>query len=441
MRLLLCLTAFLVLLAGCDRPVVDLAPPRVEVVSPSDLNVVQTEPVLDLALRAEVFGDIDSVTVNGLATAFDADQNVYRITVSLLRGLNVLPVDVFDLDGLRGSDTLYVLHASLQSVSSVVSGSPTPRAGAAASTIPSGAIFLSGGANTDGEAIAEGIRISTSTGGVLSFGTVPLNQARVGHSSSVLPDGRVLLVGGAQSEAPLTLTGSAEVIDVETGAASPVPIATEQGGGLQISRTGHAARLITIDDIPILTLYGGVNAQNVPLNTIDVYRWDDGTLTQLSPPGGLSGNTFPAYALPAEVPIGARGLSEASGIVFGLPARSGDASAFSFDWLPPSGQRLPFDLVGSPISPLSTPRAAAAAVFSEGIVLVSGGTAADGTALDTFEAYVPSVDRTFRFPDSVRLRVPRFDHTATLLSGGRILIVGGRNSSGTALFAIEAFQL
>ncbi|MEO0556700.1 MAG: kelch repeat-containing protein [Bacteroidota bacterium] len=439
MHRFLCLPALLVLIAGCDRPVVDLAPPRVEVVFPQDLSVVQTDPLLDLAIRAEVFGDIDSVAVGGRATTFDNGRNVYEVTLSLVSGINVLPVEIYDVDGLRGTDTLFVLQAAPQPVSPPVSGSPSARAGAAASSLPSGDVFLSGGISRTGTAIGTGTRISV-TGDVLGFSDVPLNEARSGHSSTVLPDGRVLLLGGARAEVPLQLAETAEAIDLETETSTTFPIVTEQGTVTSISRTGHTARLLTIDGVLVIYLYGGVNALGIPLSTVDVLRVDsnDG-LTLISPPGGAG--SFPAFALPTQAPIGSRGTSLGSAVVFGLPQLDGDPTAFTFDWLEPSGLRFPLDLAARTAAPLSTPRTSAATVFVNGLVFISGGLTADGTTLNTFEVYAPSVNRTFRFPDSVRLRVPRSDHTATLLPGGRILIAGGRTTSGDALFAIEAFQL
>lgn len=438
MRSLLCFAALL-LVVGCDRPVVDLAPPRVDVIVPEDLSVVQTEPLLDLAIRAEVFGTIDSLTVGGRPATFNGSFNAYQITVSLFPGLNVFPVDVFDADGLRGSDTLHVFHADLRTASAPVSGTPPARAGGAASSLPSGDILLTGGTGSSGQAAAEGTRIELRSG-VLRFSDVPIRDARTGHSSTVLPDGRVLLLGGAQTEVPLTLTGSAELVDPASSTSEAVPVVTETGTRTSIARARHVAEILTLDGVTVLTLFGGVDSRGAPLRTADVYRWDEGTLTQLSPPGGISGG-FPAYAAPVLARIGARGVSEGSAVVFGLPEATDGETAYSFDWLAPSSPGFPFVLAGRPIAPLSTPRENAAAVFLDGFVLVSGGTAADGTTLDTFEVYVPSVNRTFRFPDSIRLRIPRADHTATLLPGGRILIVGGRNVSGGSLSAIEAFQL
>ena len=428
-------------LAGCDRPVVDLAGPRIEVVQPADLGVVQPGATLDLAFRADVFGDLDSVRVGGRRAAFDPNRTLYEIEVPLFGGLNVLPVDVYDATGLRGSDTLYVVRASLEPLTAPVSGTTGPAAGAAATALPSGDVLVSGGAGASGQARAVAARLS-EVGGVLAFDAVPLLDPRAAHSATALPDGRVLLIGGARTvaPAPLALVGTVEAVDAETGEAEPVAVVDQEGVAVAINRAGHEATVLTLDGITVIYLYGGVNAQGVPLGTFDIFRWDGATLTRLSPPGGTSGG-FPAFAAPTLVRTGAQGAAEGSAVVLGLEEASNGLSAVALDWLAPTGTRYPFDLEGRTVRPLAVPRAETAGVFTEGFVLVAGGRAADGTTLDTFEAYVPSINRTFRFPEATRLATPRRDHSATLFPDGRILIVGGRDASGAPVSSVEVFRL
>ena len=429
-------------LAACDRPVVDLAGPRVEVVRPASLDVVQAGPTLDLALRADVFGTIDSVTVNRQRMDFDGGLSIYQADVALSPGLNVLAVDFYADAERLGTDTLYAFRASLDPVTIPVSGSPAPVAGAALSTLDDGDALLSGGASSSGTARATGTRISLA-GGVLSYGSIELATARAQHSSTLLPDGRVLLLGGVSADAPgeRQLVGSAEVVDPETNTSSLVPVVDRDGAPVSIGRAGHVARGLVVDGIFAVYLYGGIDDRSAALNTFDVFRWDDGTLVRLSPQFGIGDAGFPAYPEPVMVSVTPFGVPEASGVVFGRSADEEAPTALRFDWLPATSPTYPFDLEARRATSLVAPRSGAAAVATEGFALVSGGTLANGTVAGTFEAYVASADRSFRFADTIGLRTPRTDHSATLLPGNRILIVGGRDAAGTALFSPEAFQL
>ena len=432
----------LLALAACDRPLVDRAGPRVEVVRPASLDVVQAGAVLDLALRADVFGTIDSVTVNRQRMRFDGGLSAYQADVALSPGLNVLAVDVYADAERLGSDTLYAFRAALAPVTIPVSGSPAPVADAAVSALDAGDVLLSGGAGADGTARASATRISV-VGGVLRYDRVALATARAQHSSTLLPDGRVLLVGGVASDAPgaRQLAGGAEVVDLGANTSAPVPVVDREGAPVSIERAGHAARGLAVDGVFVLYLYGGLDDRNAPSNTFDVFRWDDGTLVRLSPPLGTGGGSFPAFPAPVIASVTPRGVAEASSVVFGRSADAEAPTALRFDWLAATSPTYPFDLEARGAAPLAAPRSGAAAVATDGFALVSGGTLANGTVTGTFEAYVPSVDRTFRFDGAAGLRTPRTDHSATLLPDGRILIVGGRDATGAPLFSPEAFQL
>ena len=90
--------------------------------------------------------------------------------------------------------------------------------------------------------------------------------------------------------------------------------------------------------------------------------------------------------------------------------------------------------IWSPAAPMLTARAYhTATTLSDGRVLVVGGIGSDGVVLATAEAYTPSTD-VWAAVDAYQLAVQR--HTATLLATGRVLVCGGisTNVPGTGTY-------
>jgi RHS repeat-associated protein len=80
-----------------------------------------------------------------------------------------------------------------------------------------------------------------------------------------------------------------------------------------------------------------------------------------------------------------------------------------------------------------------ATLLSNGMVLITGGTGSLGgsSALSSAELYNPS-NGTFTATGS--MTTARYDHTATLLSNGMVLIAGGYGSSGALLSSAELYN-
>ena len=93
--------------------------------------------------------------------------------------------------------------------------------------------------------------------------------------------------------------------------------------------------------------------------------------------------------------------------------------------------RWGWDLLPSPVGrPLA---GHTATLLLDGRVLVLGGRDAEGTSLDAAMVIEPPLgqaDRLRVLALAGRLAVPRYDHTATMLPDGRVLVVGGRSDSG-----------
>ncbi|MDW8309920.1 MAG: kelch repeat-containing protein, partial [Verrucomicrobiales bacterium] len=107
----------------------------------------------------------------------------------------------------------------------------TPRADHTATLLPDGRVLLVGGRDAHGE-LASAEVFDPATRAFSAVGAMTF--ARAGHTATLLPDGRVLIAGGAHLGLSL---GSAEIFDPQTGAfGPPVPLAA--------ARSGHSATVL-----------------------------------------------------------------------------------------------------------------------------------------------------------------------------------------------------
>jgi len=98
---------------------------------------------------------------------------------------------------------------------------------------------------------------------------------------------------------------------------------------------------------------------------------------------------------------------------------------------PAAGAFTPTAATSSPPRTLHT-----ATLLTTGKVLIVGGKAADGSVLASTVLYDPASDS---FTLSASLATARDEHTATLLPDGNVLIAGGRDRIGAALASAELY--
>ena len=247
-------------------------------------------------------------------------------------------------------------------------------------------------------------------------------------------EGGTLLLGGTTTASPggaAGFVGSAEFVD---GGGRSRRVAVEGG----FERTGHTARVLQRQGASYVYAYGGrvpAGSGVTVSGTVDVFRFDleddDLRLVRLSPPGGAG--AFPPMVGHLDVPTGT--LSSA---VFGV----GEDPSFEFQWAPSDPPQFPYSFTARPLGPLQTERRDAAAVrIGGGLTVVLGGRAPNDEVLSSIEVYSLEAGRSFVFPPSVQLLVPRADHVATILGANRIVVSGGRTSGGAVLASVEALQL
>ena len=274
----------------------------------------------------------------------------------------------------------------------------TARVQHTATLLPNGKVLVAGGTDSSGLFSASAEIYDPASGTWTATGR--LNNWRFSHSATLLPNGMVLVAGGFGSLNPPPIpelpphppsfnpTGSAELYDPASGTWTAT-------GNLNTARTYHTATLLA--NGKVLVAGGGFNGTTL-LASADLYDPASGTWTAT---GSL--NT-------ARTGHTATLLPDGKVLVAGGSNGEGIASAELYD--PASGT---WSATGS----LGTARELhTATLLPDGKVLVAGGLGTSGN-LASAELYDPA---SGIWTATGSLNNPRFSHTATLLPNGNVLV-------------------
>ena len=277
----------------------------------------------------------------------------------------------------------------------------TARVAHTATLLPNGKVLVAGGANGSFLTSAELYDPAANGGAGAWTATNSLNTARVAHTATLLPNGKVLVAGGFGTSSYLT---SAELYDPASGSWTAT-------GSLNTARENHTATLLPNGNVLVA---GGAN--NNFLTSAELYDPASGTWAATS---GLNTarDIHTATLLPNGKVLVAGGVGTSSALT----------SAELYD--PASGS---WTATGS----LNTARYNhTATLLPNGKVLVAGGF---GTSsyLTSAELYDPA---SGSWTATGSLNTARNSHTATLLPNGKVLVAGGFNNSG-ALTSAELYD-
>jgi N-acetylneuraminic acid mutarotase len=258
--------------------------------------------------------------------------------------------------------------------------------------LPNGQVLVAGGYN--GGYLASAELYNPTTGTWTTTGS--LNTARHRHTATLLSSGQVLIAGGYNG----SYLASAELYNPTTGTWTTT-------GSLNTSRQGNTATLLPNGQVLVA---GGFNGSIFYMATVELFDPSTGTWTAT---GNLnfSRGDHTATLLPGGKVLVAGGYSFSSG-----GSQLGSAEIFD-------SATGAWTITGS----LNTVREDhIATLLSDGQVLVAGGYNRSLAYLGSSELYNPT---TGIWTITGNLNAARQYHAATLLPNGQVLVAGGENGS------------
>ena len=275
--------------------------------------------------------------------------------------------------------------------------------------LPEGKVLLAGGAG-EAAALRNAELLDPSTGRAVSTG--PLLAARSYHTATLLRNGKVLIVGGYDS----SYLSSAEIYDPATGSFTTT-------GSLLAPRGRHTATLLPSGKVLV---YGGMSASGTYLSSAELF--------DPAANGGTGG--FSSTGSSTSLRAYATATLLSSGKVLVAGGYSGTAWLKTAELFDPSGN-------GGLGSFTATGALAfahgyhTATLLATGKVLVAGGLSAASELFDP-----AGNGGVGAFTTTGSLLNARSFHTAALLSSGKVLVAGGRDEAGTSssLASAELFD-
>jgi large repetitive protein len=281
-------------------------------------------------------------------------------------------------------------------------GLGTNRFAHTATLLPNGKVLAIGGYN--GGALSSAELFDPATGTWTSAGA--LAKARQLHTATVLPNGKVLVAGGQGSLVYNDAVSKVELYDSASG--------TWTGAGtMATARYAHTTTLLPDGRVLVAGGYGTNSPYN--LSSAELYDPVAGTWRTTSPMHNVR-TTATATLLP-------------NGCVLLAGGSGGGTSAEQYN--PSSGA---WTATGA----MTTARTYhTATLLPNGKVLVAGGQGTVSPYLSSAELYDPA---TGTWTLTGALNTARGYHTATLLPNGTVLVTGGQNNTPGALASAELYD-
>jgi hypothetical protein len=273
--------------------------------------------------------------------------------------------------------------------------------------LPDGRVLVTGGRSIYSGPSLASAEIYDPVSGIWNF-TSPLSVPRCGHSATLLDNGRVLVAGGRFSTYNPDVHASAEIYD-------PVSDSWNPTGSLNTPRESHSATLLNNGQVLVINGY----FQSY-LDSAEVYDPVSGSWSEIDSPLSCHGVGHSATVLSDGKVLVVGG---ACGGPSGITADAEIYDPITSDWNATTG--LP------QVREIHT-----ATLLPDGRVLIVGGDDGGTPRYASTLTYHP-LDAEWRPTGS--LNIGRRNHSTTLLDIGGILVIGGWGDSTTFLESAELF--
>ena len=417
----------LVFAIACERPVVAPRVPEIEIIEPS-LNRLFFESPVVLKVRAASFRPIDRIERDGRLMTFIEEEDVWVDSLFLRSGVNEIQVAAIDVEEVEGVEMIQLASLRPRYLENAPP-LPEPVGGHAATLLRDGGLLITGGApRYDAEAVATAFLLSRFDDSFRVLDT-QMDVGRVGHTATLLDDGRVLILGGSSTAA---LTNSTQLVETALLFDPGSQVFTEiPFNRLPLARAEHVTLVSIANNQLFIDVVGGLSADESVAANVLVAR-DDITTYALARDTlffiGRSDGVAESFGLSSALLNPGQPLTEAKYLVSGSRFFDGGAENvnFTIDF-----NNLP--VVVDIVDPHIEHRIQHAAVtLDTGLVLFIGGFQnSRSTLINSNEVYFEAINTFFRIEGQLAFR-PRFSHTATKLISDRILVVGGFTFDGLA---------
>jgi hypothetical protein len=287
----------------------------------------------------------------------------------------------------------------------------TGRYNATSTLLPNGNVLIAGGLNTSGSAL-NSVEIYNSSNNTFTINTPLMNTARENATAVLLANGNVLIAGGDAGGKGFSSTEIYNPISNTFASSNSTPI-------MNAGRTKATITLLPNNNVLIA---GGLSGLfDKKLDSTEIYNSTSGSF--------MAANMTPIMTT-ARYDATSTLLNSGNVLILG-----GD------DVFPSTTEIYSYisnTFTNGSTSPIANIISATATLLPNNNVLVAGGVVVSGQPLNNTEIYNP-VSNIF-LNNTPSLNTARYDATATLLPNNYVLIAGGEGTSSGILASTEFYN-